>query len=159
MGGPNSCDFPVLSLHIRELTPETSSHPPATTAYWLAARHEVLGARSMILVALGWTVWLFWCVAAPHPHLRYLWPSLATFAVPAGLSLGALFDHRFEGPSRRHGLRIAIGCVALCLVANGCLGGLRGGLVGDMNLLTWEWARAGFTRADAPRRLRAAESE
>ena len=67
-------------------------------------------------------------------HLRYLWPGLAAFTVVLGLALGALYDR-----SRRRDLRLAALAVGLSCALGGSVEGSRQLLVGDLDMITWEW--------------------
>jgi hypothetical protein len=90
-----------------------------------------------ILLGFGWLLWLAWLGIAPIPHLRYLWPALAAFAVVLGLGLAALSES-----ARRSGRRAAGAAalaVGLACLFTGCASTLRNLLVGESSFVIWEW--------------------
>jgi hypothetical protein len=112
-----------------------------TAAWWCWARRRVTDSRAGdVLVVFGWLEGLAWCIRAPIPHLRYLWPSLAAFAAVGGLVLAAAFRAAVEVDSRV--LRRGALTVALACVVSGYLEGSRIYLHGESDLLSWEYQRA-----------------
>jgi hypothetical protein len=108
----------------------------ASAACWCGER---AGGRLWILTVFGWLVFGTWLVFSPIPHLRYLWPGLAAFAVVLGVCLS-----RFYGWAREEGrpwlcasaLAVALACVASALGTTA-----RHLAYGDATLLSLEWSR------------------
>lgn len=92
-----------------------------------------------VLVATAWVVWVGWLLRAPVPHLRYLWPSLALIALPAGAGLSALHQRYASGGAWSRGVLCRL--VALGLVLGGIGGTARSLVLGDSDVLSWEWSR------------------
>ncbi len=94
---------------------------------------------SVFLIASAWVLALGWVTRAPIPHLRYLWPALMSFAIPAGLAMARLYDTaRREG---RTSTLLVILLVSLGGVAGGVLGTARSLVMGEGNLISFEWSR------------------
>lgn len=117
-----------------------------------AGRRSIATARATgLLTSFAWTGWLVWLLIAPLPHLRYLWPSLASFAIVLGLGLAALY----EWGRQRSLIRVRTASLLLgaaCLATGGGIT-YRNLALGDLNFLTWEWAEAIPVSARADFRL------
>jgi len=112
-----------------------------TVAWTCWARRRVADPRAGdVLLAFAWIEGLAWLAKAPIPHLRYLWPSLASFAAVGGLSLAAAFRAAVEADSRT--LQRAVLGVALAGAVSGYLEGGRILLHGESDLLSFEYQRA-----------------
>jgi hypothetical protein len=105
---------------------ERETSAPARLPFWAG------------VVPFAWLAAVAWLVQTPIPHLRYLWPSLASFALLLGLGLAAL-----DRWAREHGVHWAR-TFALCMALSStlmCVGsGVRDLVHGESNLLSWEWA-------------------
>jgi hypothetical protein len=88
-----------------------------------------------MLVVAGCVLWLGWFIAAPIPHLRYLWPSLACLAIAAGSGLAA-WHARLHGPKA-----MTLRLLAACLALGGVLGTARSLVMGEHDYMSWEWSR------------------
>ncbi len=94
---------------------------------------------SSLLVASAWLIALGWLFRSPIPHLRYLWPALACIAIPAGLTLARIYA--------RIASEVRSPAAALCLIV--AIGSLAGGLsgtgrslvLGEGDVISWEWSR------------------
>lgn len=93
-----------------------------------------------VLLAFAWVEGLAWLAKAPIPHLRYLWPSLASFAAVGGLCLAAAFRAAVDADSKL--LQRAVLGVALAGMVSGYLEGARILLHGESDLLSFEYQRA-----------------
>jgi len=90
------------------------------------------------LLWFGWLSWGMWVLRSPIPHLRYLWPALAAFAFVLGICLAAL--HAW-GKLRNRSLAVTAALLlSLTFVVTGCVSTLRHLLMGEANLLLWEWS-------------------
>lgn len=95
--------------------------------------------RIRLLLLFGWILWVVWVLKVPsaHPHLRYLWPSLAAFAAVLGIGLA-----RWHANARESGdlfgqmSTIAIGtaCVWIGLATTS-----RAFFMADSTRLFMEW--------------------
>lgn len=99
------------------------------------------GTRRFTVLALvtAWILWVAWLVRAPIAHLRYLWPSLALFAITAGVGLSSIHHSLSE---RGEWAKAAL-CrlLALALVVSGMGGTLRSLVIGESDYVSWEWSR------------------
>jgi hypothetical protein len=102
-----------------------------------------------ILIPCGWLLWIAWLARSPIPHLRYLWPALACFAVVLGFGLAYL--HEWGQAQRQPLARIAALTLALTCIGSGLGSTLRDLVHGEGNILSWEWSRE--TPADYYRRF------
>jgi hypothetical protein len=100
------------------------------------------------LLPFAWLSTLAWLVKTPIPHLRYLWPALASFGLMLGLGFAA-----FERRSRERGTagtRVLMLVLALSSLLASAGSTLRHLVHGESNILSWEWAgqseAAYFTR-------------
>jgi hypothetical protein len=93
-----------------------------------------------LLLTFSVLLWGAWMVQAPIPHLRYLWPGLAGFAIVGGLVLAVLDSVPSEaaGP----GARPATTWFALALLVCGYADAVRTYQHGDSDILSWQWHRA-----------------
>jgi len=93
--------------------------------------------RLRVLVWFGWMSWAVWLLAAPIPHLRYLWPGLAAIACVLGFGLGQLYERgrKLDSAARR----IAASLIGVACLVFGIGGGIRNLAVGDLNVVIWEW--------------------
>jgi hypothetical protein len=106
-------------------------------AAWLGRVGFDTRERLRALIWFGWLSWASWIVIAPIPHLRYLWPGLAAFSCVLGFGLGQLYQ---RGQLRDlPALRIGALLIGITCLATGCGSALRHIVVGDLNLVTWEW--------------------
>ncbi len=108
-------------------TPECAEPSRSNVSLWL------------FLIGVGWTLWFGWLFQAPIPHLRYLWPSLACFAIVAGHGLALLYENSRGAPSRFRSLGILL--IAAALIAGGTLTSFRSIVIGESDYLSWEWSR------------------
>jgi hypothetical protein len=94
---------------------------------------------AILILVTAWILWLGWILRAPIPHLRYLWPSLALFAIVGGMGLSTLYA-RYAAASDS---RMALLCqfVALGFVLGGLAGTSRSLVMGESDYLAWEWSR------------------
>ena len=94
---------------------------------------------SVLMVASGWAIALGWLVRSPIPHLRYLWPSLVFFAIPAGLTLARIYQRY----SKDLQSPVAMSCLILAIasIVGGSSGTVRSIVLGDSDLMSWEWSR------------------
>lgn len=92
-----------------------------------------------ILVIFGWVHWLSWLFRAPIPHLRYFWPTLMAFGITGGFALGDLY-RRAQNTSLK-GWNTGILLVVLGFSIMGMINGFRSLLIGDSNIISWEWSR------------------
>jgi hypothetical protein len=105
------------------------------TIGWLRARSLIIKPQGIdALLAFAWMAMLVWMLMAPIPHLRYIWPALAAFAVVGAFSMAML--------SIKHALHpgnvLAIG---LAIIATGYLDGARTYLHGESDILSWQLNR------------------
>lgn len=116
--------------------------------FW-APTSAVAGQQSrplaLLLLMIAWVFAIAWFLQAPIPHLRYLWPSLVCFSIPAGFVLRDLYA---AATAENHAAR-KIGCLAIAsaLVAGSAAGSLRSVVMGEQDYVSFEWART-FFRAD-----------
>ena len=90
------------------------------------------------LLPFAWLSTLAWLVQTPIPHLRYLWPSLASFGLLLGFGLAA-----FERRSRERGTagtRVLMLVLAVASLSMSAGSTLRDLVHGESNILSWEWA-------------------
>jgi hypothetical protein len=90
------------------------------------------------LLPFAWLSTLAWLIQTPIPHLRYLWPALASFGLMFGLGLAA-----FERWAREHGKaggRVLLLLVSLSIVVMSVGSTVRDLVHGESNILSWEWA-------------------
>jgi hypothetical protein len=108
----------------------------ATAVSW---RIDTRGGPLWILTTFGWLLFGAWLIVAPEPHLRYLWPGMASFAVVLGLGLARSYQWaREEGQplARASALAVALACVVAGLGTT-----TRHVAYGDLTLITAEWSR------------------
>ncbi len=91
----------------------------------------------VLLVAMGWILWLGWFFRANIPHMRYLWPALACFAVLLGMGLAEIY-RRFQS---QDAARLACLLVGLACAGAGIGSAARSIIHGDQDILSWEWSR------------------
>jgi hypothetical protein len=123
----------------------------ATLVGWVIMRGSDRRSTAVasILIPCGWLLWLAWLARSPIPHLRYLWPALACFAVVLGFGLAHLYEW---GQSQRQPFaRIAALTLGLACILSGLGSTLRDLVHGEGNILSWEWSRE--TPADYYRRF------
>ncbi|MFC1758316.1 hypothetical protein ACFL2H_06055 [Planctomycetota bacterium] len=89
------------------------------------------------LICFGFISWAAWIVRAPIPHLRYLWPGQAAFAVVLGINLSRL---SWQNRSNRF-LRLACVCISLGMVVDGLGCTFRHVVCGNSDIVSWEWSR------------------
>jgi hypothetical protein len=113
----------------------------ASLAFWSPedAHDGSLRRAAILLVTLGAATWAAWVLRAPIPHLRYLWPSLALFAVAGGLGLPAI--HRTVAARGDAWKGAALYLIALGLVLGGIGGTFRSLVAADSDATSWEWSR------------------
>jgi hypothetical protein len=113
----------------------------ATVVGWLLTKNGDRAASSApaLLILCGWLLWMAWIARSPIPHLRYLWPALACFAVVLGLGLARL--HAWGVAHEEPVARIASLVLALTCIVTGLGSTLRDLAQGDANILSWEWSR------------------
>ena len=90
------------------------------------------------LLSFAWLLWLVWMYQAPLPHLRYLWPALASFAILSGAALAWLHvggAKREEASFRIPALLTALSCLVFFYGAS-----LRAIVFGEGDLMSFEWA-------------------
>ena len=113
----------------------------AVVAGWAWARPQVTSPQGAdLLLVFSLLIWAAWLARAPIPHLRYLWPGLAGFAIVGGLVLGVL-DGRLAqsgSPAARAGLS----WVAVSLLIVGYMDGARTYQQGESDVLSWQWHRS-----------------
>jgi len=117
----------------------------------LGRRSPALARATGLLAGFGWCAWGAWLVIAPLPHLRYLWPALASFAALLGLGLAAL--HEWGRERSRADVRVAALALGVTCLMTGNATTYRNLALGDLNFLTWEWAEATPLSARADFRL------
>jgi xanthosine utilization system XapX-like protein len=101
---------------------------------WLTARPRVASPRSVdALLVFGWFAWFAFIMKAPNPHLRYAWPSLASFMCVGTLALATLL--RDDPPAAP---RLAL--LGLAFLFAGYMDGARTLLEGESDILSWQWA-------------------
>jgi len=126
----------------------------ATVLAFYFHRQQINGGHAkwlcpwILLAPFGWFVWALWYLYAPIAHLRYVWPGLASFMVLLGFGIAGLYawGRRNEAPGARiAALLLALSCVVAAIGATG-----RNLVLGNGDILSWEWAgdapRAYFTR-------------
>ena len=96
-------------------------------------------AFEALLLASGWILCAGWFVRSPLPHLRYLWPALACFAIPAGLSLARLYA--FQGNNSAAAIRRLLLLTVVAMIGGGFATTTRSVILGDGDLLMLEWSR------------------
>jgi hypothetical protein len=123
----------------------------ATLVGWIIARgnNQRSSTIASILIPCGWLLWIAWLARSPIPHLRYLWPALACFAVVLGFGLAHL--HEWGQAQHQPVARIAALTIALACILSGIASTLRDLVHGEGNILSWEWSRE--TPADYYRRF------
>jgi hypothetical protein len=74
------------------------------------------------LLPFAWLSTLAWLIQTPIPHLRYLWPALASFGLMLGLGLAA-FEHRSRerGTAGTRVLLLALAMSSLLMSAGSTL--------------------------------------
>jgi hypothetical protein len=101
---------------------------------WLAARPHVARPRSVdALLVFGWLAWFAFLMKAPNPHLRYAWPSIASFVCVGTVALATLL--RDDPPAAP---RLAL--LGLAFLFVGYMDGARILLHGESDILSWQWA-------------------
>ena len=110
----------------------------SSVAAWAMDRDLVPSARGRwtILVVVGWLIWLAWLIRSPFPHLRYVWPSLASFAIVAGFGLARL--HEWGASTGNAAARIASLGIAIAYAGSGLGATARSILQGDSNIIVAE---------------------
>lgn len=123
----------------------------SSIAGWAMDRDSVPSVRGrwMILVIVGWLIWLAWLSRSPFAHLRYLWPSLASFAIVAGFGLARL--HEWGASTGNATARIASLVIAIAYAGSGLGAAARASLEGDSNIITAE--SSGYAALDYFRRF------
>jgi hypothetical protein len=86
------------------------------------------------LLVFAWLAMLAWVVLAPIPHLRYLWPALAAFAIVGMFALVLLL----KANTVHAGSVLALG---IAILATGYLDGARTYLHGEADILSWQLTR------------------
>ncbi len=143
----------MLDLHLAYLIPKALASwsvgeslmplfvPVLVTAGWLWARGRTRapGGPDALLV-FAWLLLGAWLVQPMVPHLRYLWPAIAVFALVGALALIVL-HHELADRDGRPALRLAVPVVGLAVLAGGYIGGVRSYLKSDSDVLSWEWSR------------------
>ncbi len=123
--------------------------------FWVRSDDPAERRLSALLVATGWVLVFGWLFLSPLPHLRYLWASLACFAIPMGLALSRVYDRAIRDDRVPH----ALSC--LVLAAASLLGGLGGSfrsiVLGNGDTLSWEWSHE--ISLDLYRRFQAIQDE
>jgi hypothetical protein len=106
--------------------------------FWLRRRVADAPRGLDLLVIFAWLQWFAWIARSPIPHLRYVWPGLAGFAVLAGVALAALHAHgRRQDDSA---LRLVALSAGLACLVTGYAAGLRSVVHGEGDLLSMEWS-------------------
>jgi 4-amino-4-deoxy-L-arabinose transferase-like glycosyltransferase len=102
-----------------------------------------------VLLWFAWIHWVAWLGVAPHPYLRYLWPSLACFALPLGVFLTHV--HEIGRTQAQPWLRIAALLIGLGAVLAGSATAVRNLQIGNLNFLEAVWSErmAGVVPIDA----------
>src|SRR5258708_34675499 len=105
------------------------------TVGWLVARAKLGNPGGPdALLAFGWMAWLAWVVQSPIAHLRYAWPSLASFISVGTLALVTLLRTSSVAP-------VGALAVGLAFLLAGYLDGGRLVLHGESDAFSWEWSR------------------
>ena len=91
------------------------------------------------LVAFGWINWLLFLLQARNPTMRLVWPSDVSFAIVLGHFLVGLWD--LAETKGLPVLRQTAVAVTLGMVVFGGVNAVRAGVMGEANLLAWEYSR------------------
>jgi hypothetical protein len=110
---------------------------------------------AMIVLLMGWGIWLWWHINAPFAFLRYIWIGLACFAVLLGDGLERLY--RAADHLGLQWVKIICLLVAIVFVGSGTATTLRSVVMGDQEAQIWEWERV--MRIDFFRRFEAIRSQ
>jgi hypothetical protein len=110
---------------------------------------------AMIVLLMGWGIWLWWHINAPIAFLRYIWIGLACFAVLLGDGLERLY--RAADHLGLQWVKITCLLVAIVFVGSGTATTLRSVVMGDQDAEIWEWQRE--MRIDFFRRFEAIKSQ
>lgn len=105
-------------------------------AFWDDSKYSRI---MRILVVFGWLHWFAWLIRAPIAHLRYFWPTIASFAVVGGFGLA--FFYVWAKRNSRSSLSLVALAVSSAFVAHGLANGFRSLIHGEANILSWEWSR------------------
>ena len=89
------------------------------------------------LVCFGIIAWAAWVVRAPIPHIRYLWPSLASFGVLAGINLARLCTRE----NASVWLRVFCVGVSVGFAFDGLGTTFRHLVCGQSDFVAWEYSR------------------
>ena len=116
---------------------------------WMQTRNRLDRSEGIdSLLVFAWLAMLAWMLMAPIPHLRYLWPALAAFAVVGMFVLALLFDKYDLHPAN-------ILVVGFAILATGYLDGARSYLHGESDILSWQLNReTGYSLQYGPFRHR-----
>ena len=124
--------------------------PPALIVVCVAgfiwrARGEELVANSLkterfmtLLFITGVVLWTSWMLRSPIPHLRYIWPALACFAILLGFLLVQLLLSALESGEWKKVVFCQV--IALVLIMTGIAGSTRNIVMGETNYMSWEWS-------------------
>jgi hypothetical protein len=116
----------------------------SVVAFWPPAGEPHPGPGSgrrfaIVTLAIACALGLGWVLGAPIPHLRYLWPSLALFAILGGIGLSRIYGaYAVQGESM--GMAVCL-LVALGLVLGGIGGTFRSLVMGESDYMSFEWSR------------------
>jgi hypothetical protein len=91
-----------------------------------------------LLFITGIVLWSSWMLRSPIPHLRYVWPALACFAILLGYLLVQLLRNALESKEWKKVVFCQI--TALALIMTGIAGSTRNIVMGETNYISWEWS-------------------
>jgi hypothetical protein len=91
-----------------------------------------------LLYAAGLVLFAAWTLRAPIPYLRYLWPSLACFAIMWGFLIMQILSAALE--TKEWQKVVFCQAIALVLIMTGVAGTTRSIVMGESDYASWEWA-------------------
>ncbi|HUQ38269.1 MAG TPA: hypothetical protein VM144_18010 [Aestuariivirga sp.] len=91
-----------------------------------------------LLFIIGIVLWTSWMLRSPIPHLRYIWPALACFAILLGFLLVQLLRDALKSGEWKKVVFCQI--TALALIITGIAGSTRNIVMGETNYMSWEWS-------------------
>ena len=89
------------------------------------------------VLCYGCIAWLAWVLRAPIPHLRYLWPGLAAFAVLLGVNLARVYQQDKATPW----VRLCCIFLAIGFATDGVATTFRHLVCGQSDIVSWEYSR------------------
>lgn len=93
--------------------------------------------KTLLFIA-GIVLWTSWMLRSPIPHLRYIWPALACFAILLGFLLVQLLRSALESGDWKK--VVFCQATALALLMTGIAGSTRNIVMGETNYMSWEWS-------------------